>query len=372
MRGGRSGRGASELTGLGARGTDPLVWFWTLEPVDPFNSWTPDDSPERFLSGFGHSFVELYVRFRDLGLPVGIGGSVPRGATAVVVSLEDLTAWQRYGRPRHRLLLSLQILRTGAPLAIIRNDVYGYIKAPLSTVLEIMPSAQAVKDPPGQRYLPLLPQRGLVPREVDRASEIRTIAIKAYAANLPEWVEEASSRLSAMGVELRIDTDRDVPNRWPDFKDVDAVLCSQPTDLRDALRKPATKLINTWCAGAIPLIEPWPSYQDLAQEEDSVAFDSVDELVAAVARINLEPSVAADLLARSRERGREWEAAEVAGGWFQELGALDSSSRSRATADLLIACALTVASVPHLRGVRAAVSRSRERARSTRHDRAGR
>lgn len=184
----------------------PSVHFWTLRHGPEIAMWDPDAEPGKHLSGFGHTFLELFVRLRRAGHPVTIGRSVPRGRGAVVACLEELTEWDRHGVPRNNLALCLDMLTKGRrALVVIRNDVHPHIRPPVCTSLEIMPTAASVDHPSRQKMLPLLPQRGLQQRDTTRRPQIETVGLKAYRVNTPTWFTELADRLWQKDINLRLD-----------------------------------------------------------------------------------------------------------------------------------------------------------------------
>lgn len=320
--------------------TAPSLHFWTRRDVDEALGWDPDGEPGRYPSGYGHTFLELFVRMRAEGDPVSIGRRVPRGTQCVVVSLEEMSEWHRHGLPHMTLALSRQLIVDRPALAVIRNDIHPHITAPYATTLELMPTKASVTDPLRQRFLPLLPQRGIRPRSSERPLRIATVVLKAYRDNVPAWTDDVARELAACGVTLRVDDqDRAGTRGWEDFGDADAALCTQrPDSLGDPRRKPATKLLNAWAAHVVPICEPQVAYREVAVDgTDSIFFDDPAELPALIVGLNDDRPRLAALLAASRARSQELTASRVVAMWRDALADAPPTARRRMLLDVGLA-----------------------------------
>lgn len=316
------------------------VHFWTLREHADIESWDPDDDPDLHASGFGHTFLELYVRLKASGEPVTIGARVPNAAKCVVVSLEELSEWHRHGLPRLTLALARRLLLRRIGLAVIRNDIHPHIAAPQATTLELMPTRAAITIPDHQRVVPLLPQRGLSQRSAERAPRVSTVVLKAYPENVPEWVRDLANALELQGVTLRIDDrPRDGGRSWGDFSDADAALCTQRAEsLGNPTRKPPTKLINAWAGRVIPLCEPQVAYTELADaDKDAVFATGAAGFAAAVARLNADEELTRALLAASQLRGHDYSTARVLDQWRDALTDVPRTRRRRVWLDIALA-----------------------------------
>jgi Glycosyl transferases group 1 len=309
------------------------VHFWTL--VSHFEEWDPDLEPDRFVTGYGHMFLEMYARLKARGLPVTIGRRVAKGTRALVASLEELTLWRDSLAPGPATRLALAAVRCPT-VVLIRGDLPMSIAAPGYIRREVMPTEASITDPTRQVALPPLPQRGLIPREPSRRERIERVALKTYRHNIPDFVLDRgfADQLKTMDIDLRIDTEVDRPFRWHDFRDVDVALCvraSQPkfdTDDRYT-RKPPSKLINAWRAGAVPIVAPEASYLELIEEgRNALVASSPDEVVAALQHLRRHPDHVRELLARGRAKSASWTTDAVLEKW-EELFISDLPDSNR-------------------------------------------
>ena len=129
-----------------------------------------------------------------------------------------------------------------------------------------------------QRWLPPLPQRGLVPRRPGRFGSIRSVAFKGNPENVPPDMKTESwtAALATRGISWWPDVPKNTDGsdqRWHDFAEVDAAICMRnPAKVLDIERKPATRLVNAWRAGCIPLAHPEPAYRELGTDETDLFF----------------------------------------------------------------------------------------------------
>jgi hypothetical protein len=300
-----------------------LVHFWVRGAgvADELDSWDPDAEPWRFASGIGHNVLELFVRLRQLGLPVSLGPVPSEGVGAVVVFLKSALVG-----PRHLGNAMAAAWRGKGRVVVIRSDAVADATFPIRPLIEFVGSpTQVVRD--WQRWLPALPQRGLIRRSEDRMGRIRRVAFKGNPENVPpelltqQWVDA----LSARGVEWWLDAPSatDGSNQaWHDFSDVDAVLCLRREGIRDAIGggKPPTRLINAWAAGSIPIVAREPSYSALAREGvDAFFVDSVWGTLDVIDRLNGDPGAVLNVEQAIARRAQEYQQDEVVRLWGEAL-----------------------------------------------------
>src|SRR5580698_7473480 len=104
--------------------------------------------------------------------------------------------------------------------------------------------------------------------------------------------------LGAMGVTLE---PRFQPAVWTDYLAVDAVLAVRETSELVLGVKPATKMINAWRAGCIPIMGVESACRQIGRPGvDYVEVTSPVEVVAAVRRLREDPAAAERLRAEGR------------------------------------------------------------------------
>jgi hypothetical protein len=307
------------------------VHFVTWTDPDAVTEWDPDREPGRFVSGIGHHLLEPYARLRDRGWPVSVGLHPPRGTRTLAVSMNDLVSWEGYRRRRAAWTIDLLALRVPRVVLVLGDH-------PLAARVPTFVRAVIVPNPSGAvdartRWVPLPPQRGMVPRSPDRFGTVRSLALKTGTANVPDEVRDPEfvEALARLGVTFRLDERSPL---WPDFSDVDLVLCTRRPrpglDADDTARKPPTKLINAWVAGCVPLVAPERGFLDLVTPgEDAIVIDSPDDVIAAVGKLRDDPALLARLERGVAARGAEFAPDRVMAAWERELWGGDHAVTSR-------------------------------------------
>lgn len=311
-----------------------MIHFWCPnELASSVSSWDPDAAPNEFASVVGHTLLEPYVRLRRAGVDVELG-DVPSRRPQLVVA----TAGMLWRDKRHAQAVLRAIERTRDRYVLVRGDVPLWWHLPVAPTVEVMPNFETVTRS-NQTWLPPLPQRGLVPRNAGSVERIQTVALKCNPENLPEELADPAidAALGSAGAELWIDmpTHTDgADQRWHDFAAVDAVLCARRGVPAKERRKPATKLINAWVAGCIPLATREPAYLELGRHGEDVWFlDTLAQLSQTVGYLNETPDALARLAEGVERRRREFEPAGVLALWRDLLDGLaragDASSEAQ-------------------------------------------
>lgn len=323
------------------------IHFWTLRDLPEIERWDPDAEPNSFPTGYGHSFLEPYARIRG-SVPTSIGRWPPKQTTCLVASFEELTDWRSYVLPHVGLQLALTSLRHRS-VAVVRNDIPLEVPVPPFTGKELMPNAGSVTDPARQTAVPPFPQRGLIPRAPERGTSIQVVALKALRSNVPEWIcdEELTAGLDRLGVWLRVDTENEGDAGWHDFRDVDAVICARRPHPRfdvdsDYLRKPPTKLINAWHAGAIPIVASETPYLDLVNEGvDALIADGPDALLRSIERLATDPCLVLRMQRAGRHRAEIHSVSAATSAWIGAVAGVPEAQRwiiARSIASMTYGC----------------------------------
>lgn len=303
-----------------------MIHFWLPDcpPASEVLQWDPDGEPSRYASGVGHNVIELYRRLAETGVDVTLGSNLPHNTRLVVLYAVSIEALQ----PRKDALDVVR--RARGRYVLIRGDAPVTFRLPVRPVLDFMPIHAAVKSR-HQRWLPPLPQRGLKPRRPDRFGHIRSLAFKGNPENVPpdmraeSWTAELASR----GISWWLDAPRRTDGsdqRWHDFSDVDAIVCMRnPAKRRDITRKPATRLINAWRAGCIPLADREAGYQELASDEHDVFYvDGVASCLDVLDRLNGNRRLLERVEARIMRRRADFAPEDVLTRW--QVALLESAA----------------------------------------------
>ncbi|MGW9631484.1 glycosyltransferase [Agromyces sp. NPDC055520] len=300
-----------------------LRWHFFIdgETAAAAENWDPDLEPSRFASGIGHNLLELGVRLRQRGAPITIGSRVPADSSLVVYFQH---AWTRTAELR--LAQRTARYRT----ALIRSDAPLWYRNLLTADLVVVPNQAGIRIWSERTssqviHLPALPQRGIVVRDPQRVG-IRTVEFKGNPVSVPETLRDPRLRdaLAGLGAELIVDVPGKTDGsdqRWHDFSAADVVLCLRDAAPGDSLlNKPATRLINAWRAGAIPLVGAEPAYLELVRDgiDGFVVRDSAN-IIRVIERLIGDPGLERAVRNAVMERAMAYEPDAVLDEWVMAL-----------------------------------------------------
>jgi hypothetical protein len=297
----------------------PVVHCWCPDALAAsVEGWDPDADPTRHPSGVGKNLLELSVRLRGEGLQIELAERSHRPADLVLVAAGLVRRHQK----RNTESALRAVARARGRLLLVRADAHPAWRFPVEPTIEVVPNRGMLLRP-NQRWVPPLPQRGVVPRAPSPIARVERVAIKCNPDNLPARLRDPAfaSALRAAGADLWLDVpaQRDGPDqRWHDFQNVDAVLCVRSETVgSDWIRaKPATRLINAWVAGCIPVAAREPAYEELATDGvDACFIDDLEEIPALVQSLNARPELLQRLEAGVNARRLEFEPGRVAAKW---------------------------------------------------------
>jgi hypothetical protein len=159
--------------------------------------------------------------------------------------------------------------------------------------------------------IPHWPQPGLIPREPSRGHRLERITFKGEPWNLDARFRTPGvlSRLAEMGMHLDIPRkDRNAnASTWYDYKTSDAVIAVRNLTKRDAMIKPASKLVNAWIAGVPALLGPEPAYRELREGPlDYFEIRDVAGAMSVLQRLRDDPGLYLAVIENGRKRAADF------------------------------------------------------------------
>jgi hypothetical protein len=308
-------------------------------------NWVPDEEPNRFASGAGHNLLELAVRVKG-ALPPGMvtwGPNLPP-RSIVVVFAGDIWA-----RALTNLWLATRLcFRPSCNFVLIRSDIPMTWLPIVDADLQFMPTKALAEVLPNAVWLPPLPQRGLIRRDPERGEALRVVGIKANPGNVPAACtgDAWESFLDELGIDWALDvpTETDGSDQaWHDFHNIDSVVILRPDHQGEARHKPATRLINAWRAGVIPLANDEPGVRELAHDGDDafIVRDGAD-LRRVIRMLAQDAPLRNRVFTRSRLRGAEFDPTKLTAAWAEALASVVPDQRSRREALSRMAIGVTL------------------------------
>ena len=172
-------------------------------------------------------------------------------------------------------------------------------------------------------FIPHWPQPALIPRRSERGSTIENIVFKGDQINLyesfrsPEFKEE----LEKLGVKLIINGK---PEKglvtWHDYSTDDLVLAVRDLTEKDALVKPASKLVNAWIAGVPALLGPEPAFGEQRQSDlDYIEVTTPQAVFEAVKLLESQPELYQKMVANGLKRAEDFTTEKMIQRWYELL-----------------------------------------------------
>ena len=299
------------------------IHFFLLEsevPDEMYLSWDPDSNPQMYSTGVGHNILELATRLRARNQRVTIGAQVAKDAEVVIFY------------KKHFLLersRTLKILGTAAkfPTVLVRSDLPTEHTLIFRPDLEVVPNG-ILAERKNQKYLPHLPQRGLVARDSTRGNLLRNFEIKCYEHNIPDNLFEIASAIKKVHPEtyLKIDSPKSSDssdNNWHDFREVDISLILRSQKFKNIFsddRKPATRLVNAWVAGTIPFVDPLPAYLEIIRDKvDGFVIYEVGDIEKTLIELMSNPEYLSEVREAVRIRSQEYQVDKILDDWENAL-----------------------------------------------------
>ena len=160
-------------------------------------------------------------------------------------------------------------------------------------------------------YIPHWPHPGLIPRLPERGPLIENMVYKGRSFNLYHKFrsEQFVAELANLGVRFEShDEHADPVRNWRSYQTSDLILAVRDLTERDALVKPASKLVNAWMAGAPALLGPEPAFRDIRQSSlDYVEVRSTQDVLDVIRRFKAQPTLYEEMVANGETR---WEYSE--------------------------------------------------------------
>ncbi|MEP6485976.1 hypothetical protein NDI43_02155 [Microcoleus vaginatus GB2-A3] len=172
-------------------------------------------------------------------------------------------------------------------------------------------------------FIPHWPQPGLIPRLKERGSTIENIVFKGDEINLYESFRspEFKRELEKLGVTLRINGQlENQPVRWHDYSTDDLVLAVRDVTEKDALVKPASKLVNAWIAGVPALLGPEPAFREQRKSElDYIEVTTPQAVFEAVQLLKSHPELYQQMVASGNKRAEDFTEEKMIQRWYEFL-----------------------------------------------------
>jgi len=260
---------------------DPRATRWP--DIDSLVEADIERMPSRFVGGrnswIAQGFVRLRASIEARGWHASAGPGFPDGAICIA-HRDDVN---RFAVRAHRSFL-----------VVVRAD-----RAP-ARACDIAIAQNGLALERHERFLPLWPQPGLIPRDDTRGRRIERLAYRGRISSVPSWFRDAEflAALRLRGIEFEPSS-----REWEDYRHVDVAIAARDELAEVLKRKPATKLYNAWLAGVPLLASPEPAYEELRRKPvDYFRIRSAADVLAALDLLRAYPRVYDAMVENGRAR----------------------------------------------------------------------
>jgi hypothetical protein len=279
---------------------DPRATAWSdLESLDESDIGR---EPARFVGGrnswIAQSFLRLRAAIEARGWHASAGASFLPG-TISIVHRDDMNRFASDGHASY--------------LVVVRAD-----RAPVAAC-DVAIAQNALALARNERFIPLWPQPGLVPRDPSRGTRIERLAYHGRTGTLPAWLFDPDFRrdLARRAVQFEVRA-----SGWERYSDVDVALAVREELPAILATKPATKIYNGWLSRVAVLASPEPAYREVRRAPlDFLEVNGAADLVRALDLLRANPRLYQAMVANGASRSREFTIAAIRARW---LGLLDS------------------------------------------------
>jgi hypothetical protein len=220
--------------------------------------------------------AQTFIHLRRQGSPVVMASTFSWNEVNVV-HYDDLLDWRRPA--------------LGAFVVAVQADR----PRPVIAEVRVVQNQLGIEDAVHDQFIPHWSQPQLEARDPARGDAVTTLAYFGLAHYLAPPFRESPfrERLGALGVTF---APRYRPDAWGDYRDVDVVVAVREASDFVLAIKPATKLVNAWKAGCIPILGREPAYRQVGRPGvDYLEASTVDEVVGTIRWLREQPAAAAKL-----------------------------------------------------------------------------
>lgn len=178
----------------------------------------------------------------------------------------------------------------------------------------------AVLSPENSSFICHWPQSHLLSRNAARGNRVENMSYFGGVGGIAPafYSEEFKSALSDLGVSLNLCFDT---NLWGDYSDTDLVIAVRNHHHRSLIdTKPASKLINSWQAGCVPLLGREPAYRAVGTpNENYFEVETPQDVLSIVRQLKDNPAIYQQVRESGMQKYSEYSFEAIAQQWVDLL-----------------------------------------------------
>ncbi|MFT6902570.1 MAG: hypothetical protein ACJAXS_002786 [Colwellia sp.] len=254
-----------------------------------------NNSQRAFTTGPHVWIVQTYVKLKLAGYSVEGTSIAPKSGILLIHSHHFFEFWNSAKTTSNIIVVSVRADRKPNPYADF----------------EILQNLQNV-DSHKRFFIPHWPQPGLIMRNTNRGTEIKTLAFKGFLNNLNDMFNEASWQDFAREYSLEwiVDaepwksTDANYKKlNWGNYENIDIIIAIRQDLNNQYENKPASKLTNSWAAGVPCLLGPEIAYRQLRKSNlDYIEVDSLDSVKRSILKLISDPNLYEAMISNGKQR----------------------------------------------------------------------
>ncbi|MGZ5071774.1 MAG: glycosyltransferase [Usitatibacter sp.] len=277
---------------------DPRATAWgDLERLDESDIAR---APWRFVGGRNSWIAQSFLRLRSAIEARGWRASAGAGALPGTISIVHRDDMNRFAGRAH-----------ASYLVVVRAD-----RAPV-VACDLAIAQNALRLARNERFVPLWPQPGLMPRNASRGTRVECIAYHGRTGTSPAWFTDTAFRRGLTRRNVRFEVRE---KGWERYTDVDVALAVREELPGILATKPATKIYNGWLSGVAVLASPEPAYRELRRAPlDFLEVGGPEDLLDAVDLLQANPELYLAMLANGSLRAREFSVESIRARWLELL-----------------------------------------------------
>jgi hypothetical protein len=256
--------------------------------------------PARFVGGRNSWIAQTYLRLREAiearGWIATTGDRFLPG-TISIVHRDDAN---RFGSPAHESFL-----------VVVRAD-----RAPVHAC-DLAVAQNGVDLLEHERFVPLWPQPGLVPRDARRGETVRCLAYQGRRTHAPRWFDDPEFHRQLERRRVRFEVRE---HGWEHYEGIDLAIAARDAPPAVLATKPGTKVYNAWLARVPVLVAPEPAYRELRRGPlDYIEVGGPADVLQALDTLRANPGLYHAMVTNGALRGHEFAVDATRRRWLQLL-----------------------------------------------------